>query len=149
MFRRIRPVSRISRTEPEIRRPKVEGGIAGEDLPGLDEVWMPAVDVYEKEEEIIVEMELPGVLKRDVKVMLSSNRVEVRGIKREQAAPAGVRYHRLEREFGTFRRVVFVPSAANPERTAATLENGILSIVLTKLARKKRKVEVKVRGRQE
>ena len=93
---------------------------------------LPAVDIYEKENEIIVEMELPGVPQKDIRILLYASRVEVSGLKRESPAPQGVRYLRLEREFGAFRRDVFVPGAVDPEKAYASLENGILTIILRK-----------------
>jgi HSP20 family protein len=108
-------------------------------------VTIPAVDVYETVSEFIVEMELPGVDGKDVKVLLFSSRLEVSGFKRELGAPQGSRYTRLEREFGAFRRDVVVPGAVDPDQAVAALENGVLTIVLKKPPRKRRDVEIKAR----
>jgi len=144
MIRRIRPVSKIIKLEAEIRRGL--GGVCSQsrELPGLEQVWIPAVDIYEKEDEVIVEVELPGVLKKDVKIMICGTRIDIRGMKKEDAAGAGLRYHRLEREYGAFQRVAFVPSSVDPDRTRAVLENGILTITLQKQKRGNREVEVKI-----
>ena len=145
MIRRIRPVSKILKIEAEIRRPGAGVLVRESDLPGLDQVWVPAVDIYEKDDEIVVEIELAGVLKKDVRIMLHGNRIEVKGLKKEGPAVAVPRYHRLEREYGTFHRTIFIPSAVQPERTAATLENGILTIVLKKRSGPSPEVKVKIR----
>jgi HSP20 family protein len=145
MIRRIRPISRILKIEAEIRRPGAGAFLRGTDLPGLDQVWVPAVDIYEKDDEIVVEVELAGVLKKDIRIMLHSNRIEVKGLKKEGPSEAAPRYHRLEREYGTFRRMIFIPCAVQPERTAATMENGILTIVLKKRPGPSPEVEVKIR----
>ena len=145
MIRRIRPVSRIIKIEAEIRKPGAGIPVRRSDLPGLDQVWVPAVDIYEKDEEIVVEVELAGVLKKDVRIMLYGNRIEVKGLKKESPAEAVPRYHRLEREYGTFRRTIFVPCAIQAEKTAATLENGILRILLKKRPVRSHHVEVKIR----
>lgn len=145
MIRRIRPVSRIIKIEAEIRKPAAGILVCKSDLPGLDQVWVPAVDIYEKDEEIVIEVELAGVLKKDVRIMLHGNRIEVRGLKKECPAGSAPRYHRLEREYGTFRRTIFIPCAVQPEKTAATLENGILKILLMKLPVRSHHVEVKIR----
>jgi HSP20 family protein len=108
-------------------------------------VSLPAVDVYETAAEFIVEIELPGVSEKDVKVLLFSSRIEVSGFKREMAAPGGPRYMRLEREFGAFRRDIVVPGAVDPEEAVAALENGVLTVVLKKPPRRRRDVEVKTR----
>src|SRR5512136_2833263 len=131
MVRRIKPVSRPRKAETSVRaaaaRPAAEPRLP---LPG--EVTLPPIDVYETAGEFIVEMELPGVDDRDVRVMLFSSRLEVSGFKRELGAPNGSRFTRLEREFGSFRRDVVVPGEIDPERAVAALENGVLTIVLKK-----------------
>jgi len=144
MVRRIKPVSRPRKAEPSVRataaRPAPEPRLP---LPG--EVTLPPIDIYETAGEFIVEMELPGVDDRDVRVMLFSSRLEVSGFKRELGAPSGSRYSRLEREFGAFRRDVVVPGEIDPGRAVAALENGVLTIVLKKPPRKRRDVEIKAR----
>jgi HSP20 family protein len=103
------------------------------------------VDISEKDDEVIVKAELPGVAQKDISILLHSNRIELKGIKRDRQSRRSVRYFRLEREFGTFRRIVFLPSAVFPEKSKALLENGILTIILKKYRRKKEKeVVVKV-----
>ena len=148
MVRRIKPVSRIRKTETEVRKPASAAPPARRPLPGLGELMLPAVDIYENVDEIIVEMELPGVHEKDVKILLYPGRIEVRGFKREHSGHPGARYLRLERGFGAFRRDVPVPGAVDPDRTYASLENGILTIVLGKPPRKTRDVDIKNR-RQE
>jgi HSP20 family protein len=101
--------------------------------------------VYETETEFIVEIELPGVSDKDVKVLLFSNRVEVSGFKQELATHHESRYMRLEREFGAFRRDVVVPGAIDPDQACAALENGVLTVVLKKPPRRRRDVEIKSR----
>jgi len=142
MLRRIRPVSRILRIETKVR--SLGGAGLGEaELPGLDGVWYPPVDVYENEREVVVEVELPGIAKEDVAVVLRGGLLEIKGLKRDlPPAASTVRYHRLEREYGTFRRVVRMPAAVVPEKASATLENGILTVVLRKPPRRTRRVEV-------
>ncbi len=136
MTRRIKPVTRASNKETEVKRTRGVFPVSRRILPRLGEVAAPAVDILEKAEEILVEIELPGVPDKDIKILLYPNRVEVSGIKRGSPLVEGVRYHRLEREFGAFRREVFVPRAIDPDRTFARLANGVLIVVLRKRAGK-------------
>jgi HSP20 family protein len=145
MVRRIKPVSRIRKTETEVRKTADPAPVVRKRVLGLDELNLPAVDIYEKEDEIIVEMELPGVHEKDIKILLYPSRVEVSGFKRELSPHHGTRYFRLERQFGAFRREVFVPGSADPEKAHAALENGILTIVLKKSPGKTRDVDIKSR----
>jgi HSP20 family molecular chaperone IbpA len=145
MVRRIKPVSRTVRAEARVRTPKRPAGPAEPRLPVPGDVTIPAIDISETTEEFIVEIELPGISEKDVKVLLFSSRLEVSGFKRELAAHQGSRYMRLEREFGAFRRDVVLPGAVDPDRAIAALENGVLTIVLKKPPRKRRDVEIKPR----
>jgi len=147
MVRRIKPVSRVRRTETEVRKTLGPVPIPRRSVPALGELSLPAVDIYEKEREVVIEVELPGVQEKDVRILLYPSRLEVRGLKREAPAHEGVRYLRLEREFGVFRREVFVPAAVDPDKAYASLENGILTVVLGKPPRKR--LDVDIKGRRE
>ena len=145
MVKKIRPVSRVVKIEAEINKIFGEFFSQEKDILGLDESWVPCVDISEKEDKVFVKVELPGVAQKDIAILLYSNRIEIKGIKRERRSRSPVRYFRLEREFGTFRRIVFLPSAVVPERSRALLENGILTVTLKKYRKKKeREVVVKV-----
>jgi HSP20 family protein len=145
MVRRIKPVSRPRKTETEVRKTEGPVPIRRRSLPGLGELSLPAVDIYENEAEIVVELELPGVHEKDVTILLFPSRIEVRGFKKELSGHSGARYLRLEREFGAFQRDVFVPAAVDTENTYASLENGVLTIVLRKPPKKTRGVDIKNR----
>jgi HSP20 family protein len=145
MVKKIRPVSRVVKIEAEINKIFGEFFSQKKDLLGLDESWIPCVDISEKEDEVIVKVELPGVDQKDISILLHSNRIEIKGIKRERRSRSRIRYFRLEREFGTFRRIIFLPSAVDPDKSKALLKNGILTILLKKYRRRKeREVVVKV-----
>jgi len=139
MVKKIKPVSRIVKIEAEIDKIFGEFFSPKKDLLGLDQSWIPCVDISEKEDEVIVKVELPGVAQSDITILLHRNRIELKGIKREQKPRSHIRYLRLEREYGTFRRFVFLPSAVVPEKSKALLENGVLTIFLKKFRKKKDK----------
>lgn len=139
MAKRIKPVSRIIKIEAEINKIIGEAFFRGNELPGLDESWVPCVDISEKEDEIIVEIELPGVAQKDISLLLHSNKFEVRGIKKESLPSKKIKFFRLEREYGKFRRVVFFPCTVETENAKATMENGILTIKVQKYRHKRDK----------
>ncbi len=132
MIRRIKPVSKVIRVETEID--SIGGGILVQERELLDlpQSWMPAVDIFENENEVIVEIEVPGISRKNLKIWHCGNHIEVRGVKKEVLKEGQKKYLRLERAFGAFRRIVFLPSAVSSEKTAAYLENGILTVVLKK-----------------
>jgi HSP20 family protein len=145
MIRRIKPVSRIRKTETEVRKTASAGPRERWHIPEPGELMAPAVDIYENEKAIVLEMELPGVQEKDVKILLYAGRVEVSGVKRGFAGQHGARFLRLERGFGAFRRDVPVPAAVDPDKAYASFENGILTIVLGKPPRKTRDVDIRPR----
>lgn len=144
MIKKIKPVSSIVKIEDEIQRIMGEVFFQKKEILELNEGWVPYLDIYEKENEIIVETELPGVAQKDITISLHSNRIEVKGMKRENPIPEKTKYLRLEREYGNFRRVVSLPTSILPEKTKACLENGILTIILKKFKKKEKEVLVKI-----
>jgi len=132
MHKKIRPVSRIVKIETEINRIVDEMFSHERKIYGLDESWVPWIDVSEKLNEIIVEVELPGTAQKDITILLSSNRVEIKGVKRRTRFRKQVKYLRFEREYGPFRRLIFLPGTVIPEKARATFENGVLTVVLKK-----------------
>ncbi|MBM3305269.1 MAG: Hsp20/alpha crystallin family protein [Candidatus Aminicenantes bacterium] len=145
MVRRIKLVSRVLNSETEVRAPADEDQARRRRLPLPGEVTVPPADVYETGEEIVVELELPGVSEKDVQVQLFAGRIEVTGLKRELSAHEGSRFLRLEREFGAFRREVAVPAAFDAGRARAILANGVLTVTLRKPPRRTRDVNIKSR----
>lgn len=145
MVKRIKPISRIVKIETEINKIMGEVFFQKREFLGLDESWVPCVDISEKEDEINVEIELPGVAQKDINILLHSNRLEISGVKKENLPQERIKYLRLEREYGTFRRYIFLPSIVIHDKARASLENGILTVVLKKYKRKKDKeVVVKI-----
>lgn len=149
MVRRIKPVSRAHSAQTEVRAPWGPGRGRRHVLPQPGEVTAIAADVYETETEVVVEMELPGVIERDVKVLLFAGRVEVSGFKRGAPAHDGSRFLRLEREFGAFRREVAVPASFDADKARAVLANGVLTVTLRKPPSRTRAVSIKPRRPEE
>lgn len=136
MVKRIKPVSRIIKIEAEINRIVSEAFPPRREPFGLIENWVPYADISEESSGITVKVELPGVLKKDISIRLYNNRMEVTGIKREDLPKTGKKYLRLEREYGRFRRMIYLPSAVMPEKASASLEKGILTVSIKKYRQK-------------
>lgn len=132
MVKKIKPVARQVKFRTEVDRIQRAQVARKDPVPRLDEVWLPAVDVFEKADEIVVEAEIPGVSSQDIMITVQSNRVEIKGAKKEATLPGKFRYLRLEREFGRFRRLVALPCTVVPDEARAFLDNGVLIILLVK-----------------
>jgi len=150
MVKRIRPVARITKFEGEIRRLANEALSERPGFPELRSGWVPLIDIYEKDDEIVVEVEAPGISAKAIVISLRPNRVDLRGMKTEVPVKKGTRYLRLEREYGSFERTVPLPAAVDPDGAKAYLENGILTIRMKKpKPARDRDIIVKIQNSQE
>ena len=132
MTKKIVPVARFVRLECTVRHIAHRSFCREAERPVLGEGYFACVDVREKGREVVVEMEIPGVQAEDIAVLVQPNRVEIRGLKREESLPGRGAYLRVEREYGPFRRVVDLPASIEPETARASLQDGVLVVVLRK-----------------
>lgn len=142
MVKKIKLISKIEDIKEDINRIVGEFGFQRKEVLGLDGGWNPDVDIYESADNITVEIELPGVDQKDITLLLHNNRLEVKGIKREEEKSRKPKYIRLEREYGSFRRFIFLPGSVIPEKTNAYLRNGVLIITLKKYRQGRKKERV-------
>lgn len=94
--------------------------------------WMPALDVSETDKAVIVKAELPGLDVKDVEVSITGSVLTVRGEKKDEKEQKTRNYHRIERTYGSFERVVQLPCPVKNDQTQATFKNGVLTIELPK-----------------
>jgi len=113
-----------------------EKNVVREAFGALPSPWLPRVDIYEQGEDLVVEVELPGVEHRDLSLIVHANRLELSGKKREDEAAQGGHYIRLEREYGFFSRFIPLPCLVFPDHSQAWLEDGVLVVRLKKYRKK-------------
>jgi HSP20 family protein len=106
--------------------------------------FVPAANVAETESAFEVTLELPGMKAEDFKVELKKNELWISGEKREEKEEKGKAFHRIERSYGEFRRVIPLPGEAAEEKIEAEYKEGVLRVVVPKTEEAKpRRVEVK------
>ncbi|MCX8124730.1 MAG: Hsp20/alpha crystallin family protein [Spirochaetes bacterium] len=93
-------------------------------------VEYPYINVYEKDDDIIVRAIAPGVSSSDVNVQLADNTLTIEMNRKEDYADKP--YLRKEREFGTYKKSIKLPYYVDPDKVEASMQNGILTIKLTK-----------------
>jgi HSP20 family protein len=91
----------------------------------------PAVNVWEDTEAFYIEAELPGLTREEVNISVTQRNVLTLSGERKQD-DADARWHRRERGFGRFQRVLRLPVPIDAEKVAATLEQGLLKLTLPK-----------------
>jgi len=146
MIKKTRPVIHVARMDGEIRRLMDRVLQDRRNLGGLEDSWIPSVDVFERKAHLVVEAEVPGLAAEEISIFLVPSRIEIKGVKRESSVSSATRYLRLERGYGSFKRTVPLPCAVVPEQAKASLENGVLTVVMRKLRPSRdREVRVKIR----
>ena len=107
--------------------------------------WTPSCDVLEDKEELKIVLELPGVRPEDLKISLENRVLTIRGEKKAAAEQNGERWHRYERNYGSFERSFTLPVTVDPDRIQASAEHGVLTMTLPKAAAAKpREIPVRV-----
>lgn len=113
--------------------------------------FVPATDVAVSDGDLVLAMDVPGLSTEDLSIELVDNYLVVRGERRAPAVTEGVRLAHRERAFGRFERYVQVPDGVDPEAITASVDNGVLSLIVPKPERMKpRKISIGVgSGRRE
>ncbi len=100
---------------------------------------MPKVDVIDREDEVLVRAEVPGVEKENLDVSVSDNAVTIKGeTTREEKEEKGDYYH-CEISRGAFARTVHLPSGVDTGKTKAQFKDGVLEMTLPKVEKAKRR----------
>jgi len=99
---------------------------------------VPKVDVIDRDTEIVVRAELPGVKKDDLEVSLSDNTLTIRARTQSEKEEEKGHYHRREMSRGEFQRSLRLPANVLGDQTKANFKDGILELVVPKTAGSKR-----------
>jgi len=112
----------------------------------IGSTWTPAVDILEKQDSYVLEAELPGLKKEDVKISVQDNILTLRGEKKDEHKESRKGYLRMETGYGSFMRSFTLPSTINTSKIEAEFKDGILKILVPKAEEAKEKlIEVKVK----
>ncbi len=101
---------------------------------------LPRVDVADRDDEIVIRAEMPGVRKEDLDISLGDNTITLRGTTKEEEREEkeGEYYYYRETGHGEFVRTLGLPAAVDGTKAKATFKNGILHVVLPKMEKAKR-----------
>jgi len=92
----------------------------------------PRLDVSETDNEVHVTAELPGMSEKDIEVELRGDQLRIHGEKKDERETKGHNFHRTERSFGAFERIVTLPAKVKREGVDAKFKDGVLSVVMPK-----------------
>lgn len=104
----------------------------------------PLINLTEDKDKYYVRAELPGVKADELDIQVTENNLAISGERKIAPEEEGARYHRREREAGTFSRMIGLPGDIDADHVDAKLENGILTVVVSKAeAAKPKQIAVK------
>ena len=108
-----------------------------------DRTWTPAVDIFEKGEDLVIWAELPGVEKDGIEVRVQDDTLILSGTRERESEIEEEHVYRLERVHGRFARSFRLPKTVDASRIEADFRNGVLQVKLPKAeAAKPRKIEI-------
>ena len=94
--------------------------------------FTPYANLAETESGYELTIDLPGINAEDVSVELNDGQLVVSGERKSEVEESGKTYHRVERRYGKFRRVVSIPAPVNEDSITADYKDGVLSVALPK-----------------
>jgi HSP20 family protein len=94
--------------------------------------WRPATDVYETADEFVIQMDLAGMRRRDIHVLIEEGFLVVKGVRSNIAPPGKKHFHKMEIQIGPFQRHIRIPEHVDPSSAGATYDAGFLFIRLRK-----------------
>lgn len=106
----------------------------------------PAVNLYETDKEVVVEIEAPGFEPKDIEVSIDNQNLYLKGKTSKREEEKGKNYWRKEIRRESFERIVRLPVKVNEKEASASFKNGILKVVIPKIeTEKEKKVKVEVK----
>ena len=104
--------------------------------------WTPAADIYESENELTVNLDLPGVDPNVVDIRVENNILTIRG-ERHFEEKQKENFHRVERSYGPFARAFTLSTSVDPNKIRANYKTGVLTITLPKAeAAKPKRIQI-------
>jgi HSP20 family protein len=100
-------------------------------------IWRPSVDVYEKDGNLVIKAELPGMKKEDIEVALDQGDLVIRGERKAESEVKEENYYRIERNYGSFYRRIPLPFEVKPDQITASYNDGVLEVRIPKPAQER------------
>jgi HSP20 family protein len=98
--------------------------------PSELEAWTPDVEVFHRNNELVVRVDLPGLTKDDIKVDITDNRLTLQGERKREHEEERGGVYRSERTYGSFYREVPLPEGTIPDQAKASFKDGVLEITM-------------------
>ncbi|HUN85081.1 MAG TPA: Hsp20/alpha crystallin family protein [Terracidiphilus sp.] len=96
--------------------------------------FVPAVDIYEDAQKVVLKLEVPGIEEKDLDVRVENHTLTVKGERKFEKEEKEENFHRIERRYGSFYRAFTLPSTVDSENVKANYNAGVLKLELQKKA---------------
>jgi HSP20 family protein len=111
---------------------QLAGGVGTPAGNGQSSTWLPAVDVWETDTELVLSFDLPGIEEDKIAVELDDNVLTVTGERERTHERTNDRFYRFERRFGQFTRSVTLPAGVKEDEIKADYKDGVLEVRIPK-----------------
>jgi HSP20 family protein len=122
-FRELASLSEVSR---------LMGGLLEGQASRAPQSWVPPLDVWETEQEVVYAFDLPGVPKDKVSLEVQDDTLTVSAERERETTEAGEQFFRFERRYGSFTRAVGLPQGVDADAIRADYEDGVLVVRVPK-----------------
>lgn len=106
----------------------------------FDRAFIPTIDVHETAKEIRVTAELPGLEEKNIDVSLLNGALWIKGEKNEEHEEEKGDVYRCERRYGSFQRMIELPTEVDADKIKASFKKGVLKVTLPKTKEASRRV---------
>jgi len=112
--------------------------------------WAPALDISERKDAYLVTVELPGVKLDDLTITLEDGLLTIQGERHFADESSEQQFHRVERRYGAFRRAITLPAHVMADAVEASVEDGVLQVLVPKAEEAKpKRIQVRQGGQRE
>ena len=139
---RMNPFSMMRRMSEELDRFWGESNEPG----SRERSWTPAVELMQREGNIVVRAELPGLKPEDVKLEITDDAIVLEGERKEEREENKGALHVTERRYGRFYRTIPLPEGAKTDDARAKFENGVLEVTVPTEEPKSKRREISIEG---
>lgn len=128
LVRRFDPFRELASLQNDMRRMIYTEGVGERGA----RAWIPALDVTEKEDEVVYAFDLPGIPEEKIAVELEDGALSVSAEREREETSSQNGLHRYERHFGSFERTIALPAGVTEEDVSASYSNGVLELRVRK-----------------
>jgi HSP20 family protein len=99
---------------------------------GQQRAWVPAVDVWETDKEVVYAFDVPGIPEDKISIELEDNALTISGERERTQEVSDERFYRFERRFGSFSRTIGLPQNVTEDQVKADYHDGVLEVRVAK-----------------